>query len=51
MMTVEIEDEELEIPCPECGYGGPHTPVDESAVECGSCYLSIDIRENPEDVL
>lgn len=42
-----MTDETPEIECPECGYEGPHNPVDSSAVECGRCYESIDITGWP----
>jgi hypothetical protein len=44
-----MDIETLEIPCPECGYEGPHNPIDDSAVECGSCYTPIDIRDVVDD--
>lgn len=42
------DSEPTEIPCPECGHEGPHNPIDDSAVECGRCYTSIDIRPTVE---
>lgn len=44
-MTYQTADE---LPCPECGYEGPHNDVDDSVVECGSCYRSIDITTEGE---
>jgi hypothetical protein len=41
-------NEVLEYPCPECGYEGPHNPIDNSAIECGKCYASIDITDGEE---
>lgn len=38
-----MDEIETEVPCPECGHEGPHTIIDESALECVSCYTSIDI--------
>jgi hypothetical protein len=42
-------DELQEYPCPECGFDGPHNPIDDSAIECGRCHTSIDISGGEQE--
>jgi hypothetical protein len=42
-------DELQEYPCPECEFDGPHNPIDDSAIECGRCYTSIDITGGEQE--